>query len=98
MDLADHHLDVSCSVCSGDLPEWVTSCVRIFWPTDAETWVFQPVPALDNRSLLDVMNQSPNYMSIRIQDRIEATFRSSICAVNDLSDRRSASLWSLGVS
>ena len=40
----------------GDLPAWVTTVVRQMRPKDAEAWVFRPVPALDNRSLLDWMN------------------------------------------
>lgn len=40
-----------------DLPEWATSCIRKFRPDDAETWIFHPVPALQNRSFIEVINQ-----------------------------------------
>jgi len=40
-----------------DLPEWATTRVLRFRPNDAETWIFDPVPALDNQSFIDVMNQ-----------------------------------------
>ena len=39
-----------------DLPEWVTTIVRQIRAEDAESWVFRPVPALDNRSVMDWMN------------------------------------------
>lgn len=40
-----------------DLPEWATTRIRRFRPKDAETWIFEPVPALDNQSFIDVMNE-----------------------------------------
>jgi uncharacterized protein (DUF2384 family) len=40
-----------------DLPEWATSRIRVFRPNDAETWIFERVPALDDQSFIDVMNQ-----------------------------------------
>jgi uncharacterized protein (DUF2384 family) len=40
-----------------DLPSWVTERVRRFRPKDAETWVFDPVPALENRSVMELMNR-----------------------------------------
>lgn len=39
-----------------DLPDWVKEPVRRFRPNDADTWILKPVPALDNRALIDVMN------------------------------------------
>jgi len=39
-----------------DLPTWVTKVIQQMRPKDAEAWVFRPVPALNNRSLLDWMN------------------------------------------
>ena len=40
-----------------DLPEWATSRIQKFRPNDAEIWIHDPVPALDNQSFLEVMNQ-----------------------------------------
>ena len=39
-----------------DLPEWVTKRVRRFRPKDAETWVFDPVSALSDQSVMELMN------------------------------------------
>ncbi|HVX60907.1 MAG TPA: hypothetical protein VHC19_09905 [Pirellulales bacterium] len=40
-----------------DLPEWAKSRIAKFRPNDAETWIFNPVSALDSQALIDVMNQ-----------------------------------------
>jgi len=40
-----------------DLPEWAKSRILRFRPNDAETWIYDPVPALDNQSFIAVMNQ-----------------------------------------
>ena len=40
-----------------ELPDWARSRIRRFRPNDADTWVFEPVPALDNQSFIDVINQ-----------------------------------------
>ncbi len=40
-----------------DFPDWATSRIYKFRPDDAETWIFNPVPALGNQSILDVINQ-----------------------------------------
>lgn len=37
-----------------DLPEWVTAKVQQFRPKDAETWVFNAVPALE--TVMECMN------------------------------------------
>ncbi len=41
-----------------ELPAWVTKPVRVFRPNDAGTWVFAPVPALGDRSVMDLMNSN----------------------------------------
>jgi hypothetical protein len=40
-----------------DLPKWAASRIRRFRPDDAEEWIFKRVPALDNQSFIEVMNQ-----------------------------------------
>jgi hypothetical protein len=40
-----------------DLSEWAASRVRKLRPNDAETWTFEPVPALDNTPFIDMMNR-----------------------------------------
>lgn len=40
-----------------DLPEWAKSRIHLIAPKDAETWIYEPVPALDNQSFIDLMNQ-----------------------------------------
>lgn len=40
-----------------DLPEWARSCILKFRPADAQTWIFEPVPALENQSVIAVMNE-----------------------------------------
>ena len=40
-----------------DLPMTVQSLVRGFRPENDGSWIFEPVPALENESLLDVIKQ-----------------------------------------
>ena len=40
-----------------DLPGYIKNSICEFRPDDAETWVFKEVPALENESVLAVMNK-----------------------------------------
>ena len=41
-----------------ELPEWATRRIVVFRPNDATTWVqSDPVPALNNKTFIEVMNQ-----------------------------------------
>ena len=57
----------------GELPEWATSRIRKFRPTDAETWIFEPVPALDHQSFIDVINQGEDGVD-RVRKYLVALF------------------------
>ena len=39
-----------------ELPNWVTAKVHQFRPRDAEKWIFESVSALDNKSVMELMN------------------------------------------
>jgi hypothetical protein len=38
------------------LPAWAKNAILRFCSKDGETWVMKPVPALDYRTFIDVMN------------------------------------------
>lgn len=40
-----------------DLPEWVKKTVRRMRDGDEDGWIHQPVPALKDRSVMELMNQ-----------------------------------------
>lgn len=39
-----------------ELPTWLKPRIKQIRPNDWETWINKPVPALQDRSLLDVLN------------------------------------------
>jgi hypothetical protein len=39
-----------------DLPHWVQDFVRQICCGEEQTWVYEPVPALDGKSVMDLMN------------------------------------------
>jgi len=39
-----------------ELPEWAEEAINEF-RSDPETWVFEPVPALNGKSFIQVMNE-----------------------------------------
>jgi hypothetical protein len=38
------------------LPQWTKDAVRRFCSDEGETWVREPIPALDGQTFLEVMN------------------------------------------
>ncbi|MCC5847623.1 MAG: hypothetical protein JJU29_05955 [Verrucomicrobia bacterium] len=44
-----------------DLPIGVQNRVKALHPTDYEKWVFKKVPALSDKSLIEVLNEDDGY-------------------------------------
>lgn len=43
-----------------ELPKWAKDAIVKIHPNDFEQWIYTRVPALDNQSVIDVINDSEN--------------------------------------
>jgi hypothetical protein len=43
-----------------DLPQWMRGRISGYELTDSSQWVHKKIPALGNRSIIEVMNGEPN--------------------------------------